>query len=317
MATMQTAVVNSWGQAPTYTSVPVPPPHNAIQIRLLATGQHQIVRSRASGKHYSSGSLPHVPGIDGVGIILANPPNTTSPLKVGQTVYFVSFKVGGSFSEIVNVPAEFVMPAPEGADPIQLAALMNPAMSSWMALRTKTSDLPKDFTVLIMGATSASGGIAIEASRHLGAGKVIGVARNAEKLDTLNLDAKILLKEKVEETDYSALGRMDVILDYIYGAPVVHLLSSLRSKTPVQYVHIGGLAGTTMELPGSVLRSLDLTIRGSGTGAWTFTQLVKELPGLLGAAGKFAPRDVKVIKLAEIEQRWQEESGAERVVYVP
>lgn len=209
------------------------------------------------------------------------------------------------------------MAVPEGADPTQVATLSNPAMSSWMALRAKTSNLPKDFTVLIMGATSASGSIAIELSRHLGAGKVIGVARNAEKLGALNLDKKIRLKEKVEETDFSTLGQVDVILDYIYGAATVHLLSSLKSRAPVQYVHIGGLSGPTMELPGSLLRSKDLTIRGCGPGSWTFTQLTKELPGMLVPVAKLAPRGVKVIKLAEVGQRWGEASGEDRVVYVP
>lgn len=314
---MNSAIVNVWGQPPTYTSVPIPPPNNTIQIRLLAAGQHQVVRSRAAGKHFTSGNVPHVPGIDGVGTILSLPSNSTSKFRIGQTVYFVTFKTGGSFSEILNVPEEFVMPVTDGADPVQVASLMNPAMSSWMALRTKTSNLPKDFTVLIMGVTSASGAIAIDLARHLGAGKVIGAARNAEKLAALDLDARVQLKDKTEETDFSGLGQVDVVLDYIFGAMTIHLLSSLKSRAPVQYVQIGGLSGSlSIELPGSILRSTDLTIRGCGPGSWSFTQLAKELPGLLEPVAKLTRREVKVFKLAEVEQRWYETSVKERIVYV-
>lgn len=60
---------------------------------------------------------------------------------------------------------------------------MNPALSSWMAIKARTKDLPENFTILIMGATTVSGTVAISLARKLGAGKVIGVARNAETLE--------------------------------------------------------------------------------------------------------------------------------------
>jgi hypothetical protein len=48
--------------------------------------------------------------------------------------------------------------------------------------------LPFNFTVLILGATSASGAIAVLLARELGAGKVIRCGRNIEKIATLGLD---------------------------------------------------------------------------------------------------------------------------------
>lgn len=101
-------------------------------------------------------------------------------------------------------------PVPEGMDPVQASALLNPAMSSWMALRTRTTNLPSTFTALVMGATFASGSIAISLARSLGAGKVVGVARNLATLETLDLDEKIVLQDPVEKTDFSKLGNVDV-----------------------------------------------------------------------------------------------------------
>lgn len=154
---MHQAQVTEWGQAPKYTEVLEPPAPSAdeIQLKILATGLHRVVRSRAAGKHYSSGTLPHVPGVDGVGQV-----------EDGKTYYFFSFGVG-AMADIVNVPKRNAMPLPDGVDPTQAAGIVNPAMSSWIALKSRTTNLPKDFTVLILGATSASGRVAIPLARSL------------------------------------------------------------------------------------------------------------------------------------------------------
>ncbi len=156
---MHQAQITEWGQKPKYVEVPdlQAPAADEIRIKVSAAGVHNVVHSRASGNHYTSGSLPHVPGIDGTG--------TTED---GKLVYFSSFDVG-SLSGYVNMEKRRAMPLPEGLDPVQVAGITNPAMSSWMALKTRTTDLPKDFSVLIVGATSASGHVAIHLARTLGA----------------------------------------------------------------------------------------------------------------------------------------------------
>jgi NADPH:quinone reductase-like Zn-dependent oxidoreductase len=200
-------------------------------------------------------------------------------------------------------------------DPIQAAALFNPAMSSWMALRTRVFTLPEKFTVLIMGATSASGSTAISLARTLGAGKVIGVARNLKALEQLELGERIQLLDPVESTDFSKVGNVDVILDYIWGAPAMHLLAQLKSEVPVQYVNVGGMAGPDAELPSAILRSKDITMRGAGPGSWRMDQFVSEIPGILNALKHVKKRELRVVKLAEIEKVWNE--PGDRLVFVP
>jgi len=305
---MHTAQVASWGQPPQYISVPDPetpaPDSGLTQVKVLAVGLHRLVRSRAAGTHYSSKTLPHTPGVDGVG--------TTAD---GKRVYFSTLGSGGSFSEIVNVPTKDVTPLPEKLDPHQAAALVNPALSSWMALRTRTVNLPKRFSILIMGATSASGAVAVSLARVLGANRVIGCARNVAAMKALDLDQTIALESPAEKTDFSTLGDVDVILDYVYGPPAVHLLSSLKSSVPTQYVHIGSLASLNIELPGSVLRSKDLTIRGSGNGSFSIADMRKEIPALLEGVAGMKPQHVQAVPLSEVEQAW--DIGGDRIVFVP
>lgn len=302
---MRQAQVNEWGQPPKYVEVAEPstPGPDEVRIKVKAVGVHQVVRSRAAGRHYSSGKPPHVPGIDGIG--------TTED---GTTVYWTSFDVG-SMAEYINMPKSRVKPLPAGTDPIQAAGVINPAMSSWMALKTRTTDLPPDFTVLVLGVTSASGRVAIHLARALGAKKVIGAARNESALGTLGLDASIVIAGAPEKTDFSTLGDVDVVLDYVYGPLTVHLLSSLKSSRPVQYVHIGGLSAQEISLPGSVLRSKNLTIRGSGPGAWTMREVAQTLDQLLAAVNDIPEQPIRTRKLEDVEKAWGE-SGSERLVIV-
>jgi NADPH:quinone reductase-like Zn-dependent oxidoreductase len=306
---MHTAIVTKWGETPKYVEVETPPVTSAdsglVQLKLVASALHQIVKSRAEGTHYSAKTLPHVPGIDGIA--------TTSD---GKHVYFSTIATGGSMSEVINVPKKDTTPFPEGLDPVQAAALLNPAMSSWMAMHTRTFDLPKNFTVLIMGATTMSGTIAIPLVRSLGAAKVIGVARNVAALEALGLDETIQLMDPAEKTDFSKLGDVDVILDYLWGPPTVHLFNQLASKVPVQFVQIGSMAGLEANLVSANLRSKNITMRGAGPGAWTFPQLIGEYGNILNALKSVKKQEVRVVKLADIAKVWNEKSTM-RTVFVP
>ncbi|TGJ80081.1 hypothetical protein E0Z10_g8683 [Xylaria hypoxylon] len=252
---MHVAQVRDWSEGPRYVTVddPPAPSEDQIQLRVLAAGLHQIVRSRASGQHYSAGSLPHIVGIDCVGRDVAT----------GKLYYCVNMQPGfGSFAELITVPKRVVHPLPEGVDPLSFAASVNPAMSSWLALTQRTSDLPKNYTVLILGATSASGRLAVPAAKALGAGKVIGVARNEASLAKIDgLDEFIVQKDAITDTDFSQLD-CDVVLDYVYGDLALHVLSTLNVRRPLQYIAIGGLSRKEVAIPPALLRSRDITIRG-------------------------------------------------------
>ena len=63
------AIVQGVGQKPVYGSFAEPiPTAREKQIAVTASAMSQVVKSRASGAHYSSrGQFPFVVGIDGVG----------------------------------------------------------------------------------------------------------------------------------------------------------------------------------------------------------------------------------------------------------
>jgi NADPH:quinone reductase-like Zn-dependent oxidoreductase len=308
---MHQAQVTEFGQAPRYVQVADPPipavDSDQVQVTLLAAGLPRLVQTRAAGKHYSAKGLPHIPGVDGVG--------RTSD---GKLVYFTTMTpLGGSFSEKINVPKAVLIEVPANADPVQIAGLANPGMSSWQAVNYRTKGLPKDFKVVILGATTTSGGLAIDLLRQLGAGKVVGVARNVKKLETLSLDSYIELKGPASKTNWSAAFDADLILDYLWGEPAITLLQSLPSFTkPIQFVQIGSMSGVEVPFPSDVLRSKNIVITGSGPGSFTIPHLTEGMTNLIqkGLIG-VKERPFKIVKLADIEAAWGGQD--ERVVIVP
>ena len=70
---------------------------------------------------------------------------------------------------------------PDDTDVAKVAAAMNPAMSSWVALRHRVPIEPGQ-GVLVLGATGNAGMMAVQIARLLGAGRVVGAGRDTGRL---------------------------------------------------------------------------------------------------------------------------------------
>src|ERR1700728_1325352 len=123
---MYAAVVTSFDTPPSYQEFPSPTPHgyDEVVVDVVASGLHRRVRSQADGSHYtSSGELPLVPGIDGVG----RAPD-------GTLRYFILLDTTmGAMAERTVADLRRTVVLPQDSDPVLIAAAMNPAMSSWVA----------------------------------------------------------------------------------------------------------------------------------------------------------------------------------------
>src|SRR6202034_3199781 len=177
MAMMNAAVVTSFQEPPHYQPFEAPVPSEAeVLADVLAAGLHPRVRTGAAGRHYtSSGTLPMIPGIDGVG-----------RLPDGRLVYFASDDdVIGTMADKALVDPRRSVELPAGADVAKVAAAMNPALSSWVALRRRVPLQPGQ-SVLVLGATRNAGPMAVQVAKRLGAGRVVGAGRDADRLAALS-----------------------------------------------------------------------------------------------------------------------------------
>jgi NADPH:quinone reductase-like Zn-dependent oxidoreductase len=322
MAAMNAAVVTSFAEPPRYQPVEVPEPRDAREmlVDVIAAGLHPRVRSGAAGVHYTStGTLPMVPGIDAVG-----------RRADGGLVYFTAISdAQGTMAEKALADPRRSVELPGDADVVKLAAGMNPAMSSWVALRRRVRMEPGQ-SVLVLGATGSAGTMAVRVASRLGAGRVVGAGRDRDRLLALTsagADDVVQLTGDAHATS-AALGaaaaESDIVLDYLWGPPAQQAMSAIvtarsdRSRA-LDWIQVGAIAGPTMELPSVALRSANVRLQGSGQGSVSPAIYLAELPSLVAEinAGTIAVKAVTV-PLAEVTQAWtRPQVSGERTVLVP
>jgi NADPH:quinone reductase-like Zn-dependent oxidoreductase len=317
---MRAAVVTSFGTPPACQDFPTPAPQtpHEVLVDVIAVGLHPRVRSQADGSHYtSSGELPLVPGIDGVG---RAPDGTLRYFILPETTM-------GAMAEQTVVDLRRSVVLPSDSDPVLIAAAMNPAMSSWIALRRRAAFRPGQ-RVLILGATGNAGRMAVQVARHLGASQVIGAGRQPERLAALTdlgADATVSLDgpgADVAEHLGQAARDVDVVADYLWGQPTAGAMAAVvMNRTdrgqPLTWIEIGSVAGPTAAVPSAALRAVPLQIVGSGQGSVPARDILAELPELATeiAGGTFQIA-AHPVPLADVETAWKD-TDSQRIVITP
>jgi NADPH:quinone reductase-like Zn-dependent oxidoreductase len=315
---MKAAVVKEAGKNPVYGDFKDPVSgEGEVSISVTAAALSQLARGRASGSHYSSpGVFPFVAGVDGVG-----------RLDNGRRVYFVLPKAPqGSMAERVSIRREQCIDLPDDLDDVTAAAIANPGMSSWAALRERAKIVAGE-TVLINGATGTSGSLAVQIAKHLGAKKVIATGRNVASLNALTAigaDVIIPLVEDLRAMENAFKEQfqsgVDIVIDYLWGTSAERLLTAAakggREAAPIRFVQIGSMSGQDITLSSSVLRSTAIELMGSGIGSVSFDRLLKSIEDLLKVTvARGFKIATKTIPLADVEKTWDTAGSAARTVY--
>lgn len=316
---MHAAVVTTFDRPPSYREFPSPTAQTTdeVVVDVIASGLHRRVRSQADGSHYSStGVLPLVPGIDGVG----HAPD-------GTIRYFVlPDTTMGAMAEQTVIDQRRSVVLPDGTDPVLVAAAMNPVMSSWVALRRRI-DFEPGQTVLILGATGSSGRMAVQVAKRLGAGHVTGAGRDAQRLaalPALGADTVVQIDNASAIDDLAQTARdVDVVIDYLWGPVTAQVMAGIathrcdRSK-PLTWIEIGSVAGPSSEIFSAALRAVRLQIVGSGQGSVPARDILTELPAIATeiSSGSFE-LDARAVPLADVEAAWGDTGAEERIVITP
>ena len=280
---MQAAVVFGAGEVPRFSEFAEPqvePGHEVVT--LVAAAIHPVVRSKASGAHYSSaGAFPLIPGVDAV-----------ARTADGTLVYTGGVEEPyGTFAERISVPSRVMAPLPEGADPVAVAAGMNPGMASWMPLTGYLEGHASLGAVLIPGATGMAGGLAVQNALAAGASRVIAVGRNPEKLARVagpSVETVALAGER--ESDAASIaaalgGAMPALtLDFLWGGVAEATFAAMVALPGAasEYVEIGGIAGAEARVPSALLRSRPFRLSGSGIGSFDMRRYLTEARRYVG-----------------------------------
>jgi NADPH:quinone reductase-like Zn-dependent oxidoreductase len=320
---MNAAVVHAFDAPPRYTSFADPVAEEGEKIvKVIAAGLHPIVKALANGTHYgSTGVLPFIPGVDGVG-----------RLPDGTRVYFGSLRSPyGTFSELAVAPAWICLPLPEGLDEVTAAGIANPGMSSWAALSSRAKFVAGE-SVLILGATGSAGQMAVQIAKRLGARRVVAAGRDPqvlEKLKDLGADAVISLQQEhgllvsAFRSEFAEAG-VDVVLDYLWGSPAESVLEAisekgLKAKTSrIRFVQVGQMAGRTISLAAATLRSSGLELLGSGYGSASLDEILKAVGEFFKVAvAKPFQTNIKAVPLRDVESLWNTSEAGVRLVFQP
>jgi len=315
---MKAAVVTETGKPPVYGDFSDPKRAEGAQIiAVAASALTHLTKSRAAGTHYSfKGDFPFVPGVDGTGTC-----------EDGRRVYFIMPEAPfGGMAERTLVKTSLCVDLPAGLDEVKAAAIANPGMSSWAALKERAKFV-KGETVLINGGTGIAGRLAVQVAKYLGAKKVIATGRNAkvlQALPALGADVTVDLTQNAvaleDEFKRQFSDGIDVVLDYLWAESAeILLLAAAKSApegVPIRYVTIGSAGGPKISLPSALLRSSGLELMGSGLNSVPMVRLVKAIEELLSATvpGGFEI-PTESVPLSRIAERWSSPDSSVRTVF--
>jgi NADPH:quinone reductase-like Zn-dependent oxidoreductase len=322
---MKAAVIYKSGELPKYAEFadPIVQNENEVLISVKAVAITNLDKGIVSGDHYSAENENQngtVIGSDAIGL-----------LENGTRVY--ARGISGTIAEKAIVEKSRMVPLPDGISDAIAASMPNAVAGSAMALLFRAK-IQLGETVLINGATSFTGQMAIQIAKHYGAKKIIVTGRNEKTLQSLlRLGADEIISLKKD--DKAIIGQLksiqentpiDIILDYLWGHSAELIFSFLKGKGNfthrVRYVSIGAMSGDTIQLSAAILRSVDLQLSGSGLGSWTkdevkllFTEILPEM-FLLAAQNKLQV-NVETTGLIDIEKAWNiEVADGKRLVVI-
>ncbi|MEZ5933718.1 MAG: quinone oxidoreductase [Alphaproteobacteria bacterium] len=147
-----------------------------VRLRQTAIGLNFIDVYFRSGLYPAPG-LPFTPGLEAAGVVDAVG-DGVGDLKVGDRVAYASPPLGAYAAERL-MPADKVVPVPDGVSDEQAAAMMLKGMTAWYLLR-RTFEVKSGQTILFHAAAGGVGLIASQWAKALGV-EVIGTVGSEEK----------------------------------------------------------------------------------------------------------------------------------------
>jgi acrylyl-CoA reductase (NADPH) len=179
-------------------------------------------------------SYPLIPGIDLSGTVLES---TDSRFKAGDPVIVTSYGLGvtrhGGFSEVARVPAEWVVPLPEGLTLREAMILGTAGFTAALSVQRLEDNgvKPENGPVLVAGATGGVGSLSVDmlASRGYHVVASTGKASAHEYLKSLGAK-EVIDRNEIVETKVKAVRepRWAAAVDPVGGTTLQYILSTLQ-----------------------------------------------------------------------------------------
>lgn len=224
-----------------------------------------LIRVHYSGVNYkdSLASIPNgnivtnypiVPGIDLAGVVVSSEnPHFKEGDEVIATSYGIGVSQSGGYSEFARVPAEWIVPLPEGLTLKEAMVIGTAGFTAALSvLRLEENNLtPDQGSVLVTGATGGVGNFAVSILSKLGYSVEASTGKESEHGYLKEIGAStIVSREDVYNGKLRALGKQkwSGAVDPVGGEPLASVLSQIQYGGSVA---VSGLTAGT-NLPATV-----------------------------------------------------------------
>jgi len=214
--------------------------------------------------------LPASPGLEGAGTIAAVGSEVTGLIEGDRVVPIISLRDGGSWQELVAVPANRVLLIPDGLDDVAASQTVVGPLTSWLMLTEYSKVGPGDW-VIQNAASGAMGRFNREVSTSLGV-QIIDVVRRKDAANALrNAGAAFIVDSSTEDVASRVMEltdgkRVSVALDAVGGKSGSQLLQTLGPRG----VHMlyGALSFQPLSMPVGTPIFSELRVQGFWLDYW-------------------------------------------------
>ena len=243
------------------------PREGEVLIQVAAAGINYADLSQRQGTYLTRTHVPMTPGLEVAGTVAELGPGVSTP-AVGTRV--AAFANGG-YAEYATAAASAVLPIPSHLDFSRAAAFPLQGLTAYQLLR-ESARLEQGESVLVHAAAGGVGTLAVQLARLMGAGKVLGTASRASKLELvsrLGADAAINYTEEnwVEQVKQATDGKGANIVLEMVGGQIAE--QSLQALAPYgRMVVFGRASGEVAQFTGVQLMYKNQAIIGYWLSAW-------------------------------------------------
>lgn len=222
----------------------LPPGDVLIKVSYSSVNYKDGLASTPDGKIVRS--YPFIPGIDLSGVVARS---NDSRFKAGDEVIATSYEIGvshyGGYSEYAQIPADWVVPLPEGLSLKEAMVYGTAGFTAALSVqRLEENGLtPNTGKVLVTGATGGVGSIAVAILAHRGYHVIASTGKQSEHDFLVGLGAsEILSREDVTGQKIRALDKQlwAAAVDPVGGKTLASILSKIAYNGSVA---VSGLTG--------------------------------------------------------------------------
>jgi NADPH:quinone reductase-like Zn-dependent oxidoreductase len=264
----------TYGDPTVLEAVDIPKPATGTGqalVRVAGTTYNQVDSAIRAG--FLAGTfpidLPHTPGIDVSGTVVAVGPDAPTELVGQDVIAFLPMIAPGSAAEYVAVPVNLLAQAPHSIPLPDAAALASSGLTAWQAV-IEHADVRPGQRVLVNGAGGGVGAFAVQLAARAGA-TVIATASPRSHDAVTGHGATVVIDYTTTSVAAAVTQPVDVVVNLVRTTPE-------ETEALVALVKPGGTFVSTttpgVGAPGADVRTTNVFVRSDAAQLERLAQLV-------------------------------------------